>query len=179
MLTVCTEYVYHSYLSLDIYRLKTDHLQRLHPLRLVKPSSLIQLYAINLAFLFFLSVTNVTLCSAECNNPTLRSSLYNKHTNLPGCCSFSRKELRPPHYSILSTCPSVFSSFPQVRFKAPGAVHECSSLTWWINEFIRICNKNMSESLGSHLRVSNLEWKRALFASITFLYHIFKECSYF
>lgn len=52
MLMACAEHVHHSFLCLDIYILKTTPLQRLLLLRLAKPVSLMQSYAINPASLF-------------------------------------------------------------------------------------------------------------------------------
>jgi hypothetical protein len=68
ILIVYAEKVRHIFLSLDIYSLKTVHLQRLFLQRLANHVSLIQLYH-NLRLLVYLYVGTKPPHSAACNNP--------------------------------------------------------------------------------------------------------------
>lgn len=118
MLIVYTGKVQCSFLHPDIYGLKIALLQRRLLLRLANPASLFSLF--NPASFFQLNAVS----------PPLYSTVYNKHTGLPGCCSFCIQEPRPPNPSYSMSLCLFFLHFLTAPVRSiPGARVGCSRWT--------------------------------------------------
>lgn len=99
-------------------------------------------------FLVYLNVISLLHCSAVFTNPTPYSTMYRKHSELPGCCSFSIT-------AILGRLIPVFLCIHVCQFQLHSYTTSVRSICVAMQHVVSVCYLIPSTQPWSHGHMSN------------------------